>query len=191
MSVMIRVPVLAGLIVCTALAGAEEPSAAPEAKRSLPVPLKLQVLFSRYLGEKKVASAPYTLSLNAESPAGRPSRLRMGIQVPIRVDDKEAKGNVVYRDVGNNMDCWAEPLGGRFRVVCSFDQSALYSPEGEARASVGGRGGPGLDDVPVFRSFRADANVLLADGQSAQITSATDPVSGEVLRIDLTLSLVK
>jgi hypothetical protein len=33
--------------------------------------------------------------------------------------------------------------------------------------------------------------MVLRDGQTAQSTSATDPISGEVLKIDVTLNVVK
>ncbi len=33
--------------------------------------------------------------------------------------------------------------------------------------------------------------MVLRDGQSMQYASATDPISGEVMRIDVTLSLAK
>ena len=48
-----------------------------------------------------------------------------------------------------------------------------------------------LRDVPVFRSFRSSFAMVLRDGQSMQYASATDPISGEVMRIDVTLSLAK
>lgn len=44
------------------------------------------------------------------------------------------------------------------------------------------------------RASRPDAdesNVVLRPGQPAQHTSATDPVSGEVLRIDVTIEVLK
>ena len=45
--------------------------------------------------------------------------------------------------------------------------------------------------IPAFRSFTSTFNVLLKDGQTAQHTAATDPVSGEVLRVDVTLTRVE
>jgi len=45
--------------------------------------------------------------------------------------------------------------------------------------------------VPAFRSFTSSFNLLLKDGQAAQQTSATDPVSGEVLKIDVTVTVLK
>ena len=46
-------------------------------------------------------------------------------------------------------------------------------------------------DIPSFRSFRASFAMVLRDGQTMQYASATDPISGEVMRIDVMLSLAK
>jgi hypothetical protein len=43
----------------------------------------------------------------------------------------------------------------------------------------------------LFRNFRSEANVVLRDGQTARYTVATAPVSGEMLKIDVTLNVVK
>jgi hypothetical protein len=39
--------------------------------------------------------------------------------------------------------------------------------------------------------FRANVDLVLRDGQSVPCTSATHPVSGEVFKVDLTLSVVR
>jgi hypothetical protein len=44
---------------------------------------------------------------------------------------------------------------------------------------------------PVLRSFTSNFTILLRDGQTAQYTTATDQVSGEVLKIDATLNVLK
>jgi hypothetical protein len=44
---------------------------------------------------------------------------------------------------------------------------------------------------PSFRSFHAAFDLLLRDGQSAQYATATDPVNGEVTKLDLTMNVVK
>ena len=173
------------LILAVGTAGAEEEKA--EKPRRVPTPLKLQIVFTRYQGEKKVSSVPYVLSLGADD---RSAKLRMGIQVPIRVQGSQ--GQVSYKDVGNNLDCGAESLAdGRFKVACSCEQSSVYTAQHENRATGSAVGDVPLEDVPLFRVFRSDANLVLRDGQSAQYTSATDPVSGEVLKIDVTLSVLK
>jgi len=43
----------------------------------------------------------------------------------------------------------------------------------------------------MLRSFNSSFQVLLRDGQTNQYTSATDPVTGEVTKIDVTLNVLK
>lgn len=160
----------------------------PEAVAKQPLtPVKLQVVFSRYMDEKKISSLPYTLSLNAN---GRFGRLRMGIQVPIQTTVNNI-ATTVYKDATNNVDCGAESQSdGRFKVSCSLEQSSLYAAE----SSTPKQGiGPAslLGGTPVLRTFRSEAELLLRDGQTAQYTAAADPVSGELLKIDITLTVVK
>jgi len=150
-------------------------------------PLRLQITFTRYQGEKKVGSVPYTLSLNSP---GRPAKLRMGIQVPIQ--SLKEPSPLQYRDVGNNLDCNAEPVDAdRHLLVCTFEQSSVYSADPERRGSGSAVSEVSTGGAPLFRNFRSDASLILRDKESAQYTMATDPVSGEVLKIDVTLTVVK
>jgi hypothetical protein len=48
-----------------------------------------------------------------------------------------------------------------------------------------------MQGIPAFRSFTSSFNLLLKDGQTAQHTAATDPISGEVIRVDVTLNVLK
>jgi hypothetical protein len=92
---------------------------------------------------------------------------------------------VVYKDVGNRIDCTVVPQAdGRFRLSFFVDQSSVDS-------SLRNRSAPGRPDNPIMRSFMSEFTMFLRDGQTAQSTSATDPVSGEVLRVDVTLNVVK
>jgi hypothetical protein len=43
----------------------------------------------------------------------------------------------------------------------------------------------------VLRSFRANSILLLRDGQTERFAAATDPVTGEVLHVDVTVTVVK
>jgi hypothetical protein len=45
--------------------------------------------------------------------------------------------------------------------------------------------------VPMFRSFNSSVRLLLRDGQTTQYASATDPVIGELTKIDVTLNVLK
>jgi hypothetical protein len=47
-------------------------------------------------------------------------------------------------------------------------------------------------DLPVMRTFRSRNNrVRLKDGQTRQLTTAVDRISGEMVRVDVTLTVVK
>lgn len=176
------------LLLLSAAAGAQEKAERPPKKA--PTPLKVDVVFTKYQAEKKVGSVPYTLLVNADD---RPTRLRMGIQVPLRYDTvggKDVPGNVVYKSVGNNVDCSAERLDdGRFKLMCSLEQSSIYSMDADKKTA--GPAGEGSLSPPLIRTFSSEASLILRDGQSMQYTMATDPVSGEVLKVDVTLAVVK
>jgi hypothetical protein len=163
------------------------------------IPLSVQVVVSRYQGEKKVSSLPYTLAVNAnasrQGTAGSTvSSLRMGVEIPLATsplpppDGKSlaAAGLIQYRPFGTNIDAWANSIGtNRFQVNVSIEDSSIYTTEQAASAS------PKASDMPVFRSYRYKNELVLRDGQSAQFTAATDRVTGEVIKVDVTLSVLK
>jgi hypothetical protein len=45
--------------------------------------------------------------------------------------------------------------------------------------------------APVFPTFSVTNTLVLKDGETGQLTVAADPITGEVLRVDVTLTLVK
>ena len=53
------------------------------------------------------------------------------------------------------------------------------------------KGGGANPANPVFKSFKTSASLLLRDGQSAQHSTATDKVSGDVWKVDVTLNVIK
>lgn len=156
---------------------------------ALRVPLQVQVVLSRYQGEKKVASLPYTVSVNAND--AEPSRLRMGARVPVSMMAGQQKlgmpavGPVTYQDIGTNIDASVRNWGnGTFEVVVSIEENSIY-------ANVQEKATPESDELPVFRSFQSKNTLILKDGQSRQFTAATDRISGETVRVDVTLTVVK
>jgi len=161
------------------------------------VPLKVQLVISRYQGDKKISSVPYTMSVNATDVGSPPdmSRLRMGVQVAVPVmapptsDGKPVPGAVQagpvqYKDLGTNIDCFANTLdGGRFKLSVTVEESSLYSSDAKSQGSQ--------NTNPVFRQFRISNSLVLKDGQSEQFSTATDRISGEVVKLDVTLSVLK
>lgn len=158
-------------------------------------PLKVQVVFSEYEGEKKVASLPYTLLVNAtegmwESHAFF-AKLRVGVRVPVVTTvQNNPNPSMQYLDVGTNIDAGAAALAdGRFLLELGVRRSFVYSPEGEKRlpeVSIQVASGN-----PILRNFDAEFRLLFKDGETIQSTLATDPVSGRVMNVDVTLTVVK
>ena len=202
-----RVP---GLIVALALAATplvpSETRLLAQTPKASDTPLKIQVVISRYQGEKKLSSLPYSLTVTGggggidramvgPSFVGR-ANLRMGAKVPIvmlampSVDGKPLTGipagggPIQYQDVGTNIDCsvWSVD-DGRFRVELGIEDTSVYPDEKETPGMAKG--------TPSFRSFRASDSMLLRDGATGQFTTATDKVSGETVRVDVTLTVVK
>ena len=161
----------------------KEKPAAPPAKAVAITPLKVQVVISRYQGDKKISSMPYNLSINAmaETGAGPISRanIRMGSKMPVMmmaapvVDGKAmpAAGPLQYQDVGTNIDCAASVLSdGRFRVDITVDDTSVYPDDPGASPTTKG--------TPSFRSFRAsDATTW---SRAASIPNSRIEVTGLV-----------
>jgi hypothetical protein len=159
------------------------------------IPLQIQVVVSRFQAEKKVSSLPYVISVNAND--RETSRLRMGARVPVpamsglqrladTVTGVPAVAPVTYEEIGTNIDCQARTYGGagQFELVISIEDKSLYQNVKDSTAA-------GVGDLPVIRSFQSSNTLLMKDGQSRQFTAATDRVSGEVIRVEVTLTVVK
>lgn len=161
-----------------------------------PVPLKVTVVLSRFQGDKRVSSMPYVLGVMASGwGAGPKTTLRMGVDVPVMQtvfgggsgDTKSVPmSSYTYRGVGTNIDCGAtfdEAVPGIFQLALTVSDSSLGLDTAK-RSGV-------MPDVPSFRNFNSSFTALLRDGQTMQYTSATDPVSGEVMKIDVTVGVMK
>jgi hypothetical protein len=186
--------VLAFLLAGHSLSAQEKPTTPTEtaqAAASDQVPLRVQVVVSRYRGEKKISSIPYTLAVVANQRDS--TSMRMGIQVPVPTTVFKGGGegsapmtSYNYRNVGTNIDCTARTVGaGQFKLTMTVEDTSVFVPEKE------GDVGTGVANVPAFRTFTSRFDLLLRDGQTGQHTAATDPVSGEVLRVDVTMNVLK
>jgi hypothetical protein len=147
----------------------------PGAARPLTA-LKVQVVISRYEGDKKVSSLPYVIAVTANSPQG--VLIRMGSQIPIALPGNQGP-SFEYKNVGTNIDCSANSTDdGRFQVYVSIEDTSVM----ERRSS---------DSAPTLRTFLTRNSVVLKDGQSSQYTAAADKTTGEVVKVDVTLNVEK
>lgn len=146
------------------------------------VSLKVQVVIARYEGDKKISSLPYSMSVTAN---GDPVRLRMGSQIPLPTTSYQGSGTATpvtsftYHNVGTSIDCKATSTDdGRFSVVVGIEDSSVSE-----RRSGGA--------VPTLSTFSTQNMAVLRDGQTMQFTAAADKTTGEVVRVDVTLTVEK
>src|SRR5262245_32632098 len=172
------------LLLATAVAAGAQERAATSAPAT---PLKVQVVLSRYEGERKVANMPYTLLVNAGERDNRVT-LRMGVSLPVSSAGKDGPTVNVY-DVGTNMDCTATPGdGGRFRISLAVNHTSVYeSHQTHLQAAVPRPGA----SAQLRRSCTSSFFLNLKDGETGESIVATDPVTGEVMKIDVTIHVVK
>ena len=158
-------------------------------------PIKVQVVFIEYEGDKKIKSLPYVLNVNAPHAARLqpgPTKIRIGSRVPV-FTNKE--GGMQYLDVGTNIDARsARGSDDRFILELILERSWV-----EGDVQVPAAGSPNKSEEtsalvfrqPIIRQFRSDLDLSLRDGQTVEGTMATDPLSGKVLRVEVTLNVTK
>jgi len=176
---------LGGSVLALAGAGAPPPqsaetAAAPEGPSTPFEQLEVEVVLSRYRGQERVAHLPYTLRLGGGGPQGRRAALRAGVEVPVEV----TAGSFQYRSVGTNIDCKSgvaleAARAGYHQLSLSVEHSVVIPSSSEVEAPFPG--------APMFSTFKIQSDLGLKDGQSASLVSSTDPVTGEVIRIQVTL----
>jgi hypothetical protein len=166
---------------------------APDGKNP-PAVLKLQVTITEQEGEKKLANLPYTFYLRAgDQGAASPwTKVRMGSRVPVYVGKD---GGMQYIDVGTNIDARGLAAGeGRFDVSLNLERSWV---EGDVMVSAQHSSAAATDanppqyKEPIIRQFKTELNLTLHDAQTIQSTQATDPLSGRVLTVAVTMNVVK
>lgn len=154
-------------------------------------PLKIQIVFTEFEGDKKVKSLPYTMVFTAGSHRDAEyAKLRVGSRIPVMVGKD---GNFQYIDIGTNLDCRAERLeDGRYALKLSLERSWVQSTVRFAGDdSTGTSGGNSAFNQPVIGQYKTDAYLLARDGQTVETTVATDPLSGKQLKIEVTLNTPK
>jgi hypothetical protein len=166
-------------LVCGSVAFAQAPQQAPTPAKSAAVDkaivtLKVQVTLSRYEGEKKIESLPFTFWANSD---GGPVSLNNALRVPL--PGTPIPNN--YQNVGTGIEASASSLDdGRFKIALTINDSSVLPSK--ASESSG---------LPTFKSFTVSNYVLLRDGQTGQFATTTDKVSGEVTRVDVTITVLK
>ena len=185
------------LLVCAqGSKGAETPENAT-AEPSTPV--KLQIVLSEYDGAKKIANLSYSMPLivAGAKPGGAYSTLRIGVKVPVTTrDSKTGDTQYQYIDVGTSIDARvAHADDEKYQVDLKVDRSSLYTTargqDGKAAEKEWSGGEAPPTTEPIVRQSRGDVGMILREGQSTEGAVATDPLTGHVFKVEVTLNVVK
>ena len=189
-----RTHVSTAVAVTVALACAGSTLIAQEKPAPRPdVPLQVQVVISRYLGDKRVSSLPYTLSMSSER--GGQANLRLNGEVPVPTtvftpgDGSDAKPattpltSFTYRTLGTNINLQS--------VASSEGRFGLNVTVSENWVQPAGAGDKGTRIAPSFGNYQSQNTVHVRDGETAQFTAATDRITGEVIRVEVTARVLK
>jgi len=171
--------VLSTFIACSLVStGYAQQAAGPKPPDQLapaPATFKLTVVLSRVNGEKRVANLPFVMILTA----GDRSSVQMSSQVPIPTVT-DGKSGYTYQNVGTNMTASVSLReGGAYLVNLTVSDSQVLSDSS-------GTGPSGR-----VQSFTTSTPLVLRDGGSIQFNAATDKTTGDVVKVDVTLNVIK
>jgi len=144
------------------------------------IPVKLVVVVSTFEGDKKVSSMPYTLLATAN---GSQVTFNSSSRMPIPSSNA---GSVSYTNIGTTLQCTVTTEGGSFKVTINFSDNTVLSNKSPAASTTAPARNP---DYATFHDVSYTSAVSLKDGETKQLISAPDKVTGEVVKIDVTLTL--
>jgi hypothetical protein len=193
---------LLALISVPPLSSQEKPTSPSSEAQSDSAPpqtlLKLKFLVTEYDGTKKVASLPYEVSGMTSHVGKRDSFgvLRVGARIPVATQKASDQSitEFVYVDVGTSIDYWVWPQPDHSYLVSgTIELSSLFGNDSSAVGQTTRPEGQRLssNENPVLHQTKADFTIGLRDGQPGEALSVTDPITGRVLKLEVTVDTVK
>lgn len=142
--------------------------------------LKLTVVLSRVNGEKKIANLPFVLLV---TPKEGPTTVTMSSQVGFpttTINEGKTVTGYQYQNIGTSMNAQATDLdGGLFSISLSINDQQMLN-DGAVKEAPGRR-----------QDFSSSTKLLLRDGGTIQYNAATDKATGDVVKVDVTLNVIK
>jgi hypothetical protein len=203
-----RIAVVTGALFLAASswipATAQQADAKPAPPPPLPtIPVKVDVTISRYQGDKKTSSLPFSFYASAGPSMRSQGSMRMGIDVPIGTSTTtqtrttpsgsngatnatgETSTRTEYRRIGTSIDSYVIRTDEtHFSVYVAVDDSSIFTADGDAKNLKNA-------DAAAFRTFSTSNTVILRDGQTVQFGMGTDKVTAEVIKIEVALTVIK
>lgn len=149
-------------------------------------PLKVQIVISEFDGTQKISSLPYAFNmLGTIVQSRKEANLRFGVRVPVAT----GSNTFTYEQVGTRIDATAfQREEGTYRLDLSIERSSVTMP---MKGTDWKPGDTNPSTEPLIRSFSDSFTVVAKPGQTIEGTSAADPVTGHVVKVEVTLSVAK
>jgi hypothetical protein len=94
-------------------------------------------------------------------------------------------------DVGTNIDCRAwETTEAKYKLYFVIERSWVEDGDSAEKPRSSPDERP-AKQPPIVRQFKAETWLNLRDGRSIETNFATDPVSGKVIKVEISLNVVK
>lgn len=213
MTTTMRVTAVAALAAAWLVSGAPLGAQQSQQPAKRVPPARVSVLIERYQADKKVSSMPFALALTGGGVYGGPrssGSLRIGVNVPIGsttttrgTTSGNSTQNAVtqapqYQDVGTQIDCnlTSTEQDGVYVVDVRLNDSSIYDPGADREAALAARGlaparSAKLPEASAFRTFSFTNAMEMRDGQTAEFVNATDKMTGEIVKVLVTLNMQK
>ncbi len=163
---------LLALMTPTALAQTPAEKATPDADKTPGGRLAVQFVEVREREGAPTISRQCLLTLHADA---KPARLFVGTQVALSVKDGGAT-TTTFKNAGLEAEATVETVSdGLYKVRASFERGGLL-----------GETVPG--ENPIMSLFRGKAVVVVRGGETVPLATAIDPVTGDRVRVDLTVA---
>jgi hypothetical protein len=170
------------LLVAGPGALAQEPAAgtaqAAAVQRQPGKRLRLELKETRERDGSPTSTRASALLLHAD--AG-PARLFVGAQLVITVSEREATTNI-FKNAGMTLEArLAAQPDGRYLASVRFEESRRRRMPEPVDAPVAGRN-------PILQVVKGESRLSLREGETLPLATAVDPVTGEVVRLELGLA---
>ncbi len=157
--------------------GSKPPAAGDEAAGPR---LKVQFVETRIRADKTTATRPCVLLLHAGE---KSARVFVGTQLRLTTSDKRSP-SVVFKNAGTEAQVGVEALSdGRYRLNARYEQYSAPNIEPAAP-----RASDASEDNPVLRVLRGESKLVVSERQTVPFATAVDATTGEVVRVDVTLT---
>jgi hypothetical protein len=110
----------------------------------------------------------------------------------------EATTKPEYRNLGTSIDVMTSAqVDGRYRVRVNLSDTSVFDPDAQRTAALVARGlapaNPSnrTSDASAFRTLQFTNTLPMRDGQAVEFASATDRITGETVKLTVTITLVK